>query len=88
MKRTFSISAAISVLMLGLASAALAATGEYGNMDAMALAQGQIVKTDCSISSQLEGKTYCFGSQAAMTQFMANPKRHIRKAEANYQNMQ
>ena len=88
MRRTFSTSAAISVLMLGFASAALAATGEYGNMDAMALAQGQVIKTDCSISSQVDGKTYCFGSQTAKTQFMQNPKRHIRKAQANYQNLQ
>ncbi|MEZ5828285.1 MAG: YHS domain-containing protein [Hyphomicrobiales bacterium] len=88
MRRTFSTSAAISVLALGFASAALAATGEYGSMDAMALAQGQVVKTDCSIYSQLEGKTYCFGSQASMTQFMQNPKRYIRKAQANYQNLQ
>lgn len=87
MRRTFSTSAAISVFMLGFASTALAATGEYEKMDAMALAQGQVIKTDCSITSQLEGKTYCFGSQASMTQFMQNPKRYIRKAQANYQNL-
>ncbi len=84
MKRTFSISAAISVLMLGLASAALAATGEYGNMDAMALAQGQIVKTDCSISSQLEGKTYCFGNEEAKDAFMKDPAGNVAKAEEYY----
>jgi YHS domain-containing protein len=88
MKRIFSTSAAVSVLMLGFASAGLAATGEYGNMDAMALSQGQVVKTDCSISSELQGKTYCFGSQASMTQFMQNPNHYIRKAETHYKNMQ
>ncbi len=87
MTRIFSTTATVSVLMLGIASAALAATGEYENMDAMALAQGKVVKTDCSISSQLDGKTYCFGSQQAMTQFMQNPKKHIRKAHAAYQSM-
>ncbi|HUU67635.1 MAG TPA: hypothetical protein VMW57_10225 [Methyloceanibacter sp.] len=82
MIRTFSTASIVSVLMLGLASAALAATGEYENMDAMALAHGQAVKTDCSINSQVDGKTYCFGSQAMMTQFMQKPKRNARKAQA------
>jgi YHS domain-containing protein len=74
--------------MFGLASAALAATGEYEGMDAMALAQGKAVKTDCSINSQLQGKTYCFGSQEMMMQFMQNPRRNIRKAEAAYKSLQ
>jgi len=77
-------SVAASVLLLGLATSALAATGEYENMDAVALAQGKTVKTDCSISSQLDGKTYCFGSQQAMNQFMQNPKHNLSKAHATY----
>lgn len=88
MIRIFSTSAAVSVMMLGLASAALAATGEYEGMDAMALIHGKAVKTDCSINSQLEGKTYCFGTQDAMNQFMQNPQRNIRKAEAAYKSLQ
>ena len=88
MVRAYLKSAVAGLFLLGMTTAALAATGEYGNMDAMALAQGQVIKTDCSISSQVDGKTYCFGSQTAMTQFMQNPKRHIRKAQANYQNLQ
>ena len=87
MIRLFSTGSIVSVLMVGLASAALAATGEYENMDAMALTQGKAVKTDCSISSQLEGKTYCFGSQTTMTQFMQNPKKNVRRAQAAYQTM-
>jgi YHS domain-containing protein len=87
MIRLFSTGSIVSVLMVGLASAALAATGEYENMDAMALTQGKAVKTDCSISSQLEGKTYCFGSQTAMTQFMQHPRKNVRKAQAAYQTM-
>ena len=76
-----------SVLLLGLATAAFAATGEYENMDAMALAHGKAVKTDCSINSQLDGKTYCFGSQDAMTEFMQHPKRYQRKAHNHYMSM-
>ena len=87
MIRIFSTTSIVSILMLGLASAALAATGEYENMDAMALTHGQAVKTDCNINSQLDGKTYCFGSQTAMTQFMQHPKRNARRAQAAYQTM-
>jgi len=87
MIRIFSTASVVSVLMFGLASAALAATGEYENMDAMALAHGKIVKTNCNISSQLDGKTYCFGSQTAMTEFMQHPRRNARKAHAAYQAM-
>lgn len=87
MIRIFSTTSVVSILMLGLASAALAATGEYENMDAMALAHGKAVKTDCTINSQLDGKTYCFGSQTAMSEFMQNPKRNARKAHTAYQSM-
>lgn len=88
MTRTFKISAAVSVLMLGLASAALAAIGKYGNMDAMALAQGKVVHTNCSIAAQLGGETYCFISQESMHAFMQRPRRHVRRADAAYQSLQ
>ena len=85
MFRIFWASAAVSVLMFGLA--AHAATGEYENMDAMALTRGQAITTDCTISSQLDGKTYCFGSEQAMNTFMQNPKRNARKAHAAYKSL-
>ena len=50
----------------------------------MALAMGKDVQTDCSINGQYLGKTYCFGSQEAMTQFMQNPKDNLAKAQAYY----
>jgi YHS domain-containing protein len=64
------------------ASAAIA--GEYDNMCAMGLATGKKIKTDCSISSQVDGKTYCFGSQEAMTEFMKDPKGNLAKADKTY----
>ena len=64
--------------LLGMATAALA--GEYGNMCTMGLAMGKQIKTDCSINSQVLGKTYCFGSKDAMTQFMADPSGNLAKA--------
>ena len=65
------LTAAFAGAML-FATAAMA--GEYTNYCAMGLASGKKIQTDCSISSQLEGKTYCFGSKEAMSEFMKNPR--------------
>ena len=45
---------------------------------------GKDIKTDCSVNAQIQGKTYCFGSQSALTQFMANPSGNLAKAQAYY----
>jgi YHS domain-containing protein len=67
-----------------MATAALAVSGEYNNMCTMGLAMGKEVATDCSISAQLGGRTYCFGSQEAMTEFMKDPEGNLAKAQAYY----
>jgi YHS domain-containing protein len=51
------------------------------------LASGQKVKTDCSINSQVDGKTYCFGNEDAKTEFMKDPKGNLAKAQATYSKM-
>ena len=84
MVRSYITSAFAGALLLGLTTAALAVTGEYGNMCTMGLASGKDIQTDCSINSQIQGKTYCFGSKEAMTQFMANPSGNLAKAQAYY----
>ena len=66
------------------ATAALAVTGEYGNMCTMGLALGKDIQTDCSINAQVQGKTYCFGSKEAMAEFMKNPKENLAKAQTYY----
>jgi len=38
----------------------------------------------CSINGQIGGKTYCFGSQEAKTEFMKNPEGNLAKAQAYY----
>ena len=58
--------------------------GELGNMCSMALAMGKDVQTDCNIHGKLRGKTYCFGSKEAISQFMENPKDNLAKAQAYY----
>ena len=59
MVRSYITSAVAGAFLLGLTTAALAVTGEYGNMCTMGLASGKDIQTDCSINSQIQGKTYC-----------------------------
>ena len=84
MARAYIKSAAAGAFLLGMATAALAVTGEYGNMCTMGLASGKDIQTDCSVNAQVQGKTYCFGSTSALTQFMADPSGNLAKAQAYY----
>ena len=68
--------------LLGMSTAALA--GEYDNMCAMGLALGKEISTDCSISGEIGGKTYCFGSEQAKTDFMKDPDANLAKAQSYY----
>ena len=80
--RAYIASVVAGSLMLATAAVAVAATGEYDNMCTMGLAMGKEVKTDCTINGQIDGKTYCFGSEEAKTTFMKDPKGNLAKAEA------
>jgi YHS domain-containing protein len=84
MMRSYITSAFAGALLLALATAALAVTGEFDNMCTMGLASGKDIQTDCSINTEIQGKTYCFGSKEAMTQFMADPSGNMAKAQAYY----
>jgi len=84
MVRAHITSAAAGAFMLGMATAAMAVTGEFSNMCTMGLASGKDIQTDCSINAQLQGRTYCFGSKEAMTQFMADPSGNLAKAQTYY----
>jgi YHS domain-containing protein len=85
MRRSYITSAFAGALLLGLGmTAALAVTGEFSNMCTMGLASGKDIQTDCSINAQIQGKTYCFGSKEAMTQFMADPSGNLAKAQTYY----
>jgi YHS domain-containing protein len=78
-------SAFAGALLLGLGTtAALAVTDEFSNKCAMGLASEKDIQTDCSINMEIQGKTYCFGSKEAMTQFMADPTGNLAKAQAYY----
>jgi YHS domain-containing protein len=84
MIRTYVISALAGAFALGLATAAIAATGEFNNMCAEGLALHKEIKTDCSVSTVYKGKTYCFGSEQAKQDFMKDPAANLAKAEAYY----
>lgn len=71
------------VALLALSAGSLPAqAGEYDNHCAMGMAIGKEVKTDCSISSDINGKTYCFGNEEAKTEFMKDAAGNIDKATA------
>jgi len=84
MVRAYLTSAVAGAFLLGMATAALAVTGEYGNMCTMGLALGKDIQTDCSINAQVQGKIYCFGSKEAMGEFMKNPTANLAKAQTYY----
>jgi len=84
MVRSYITSAFAGALLLGLATAALAVTGEFNNMCTEGLALGKDVKTDCSVNAVIDGKTYCFGNEDAKTMFMKDPKGNMAKAQEYY----
>lgn len=78
-------SALAGTLLLGLgATAALSVTDEFSKLCAMGLASSKEIQTDCSINMEVHGKTYCFNSKEALTQFMADPSDNLAKAQAYY----
>ena len=55
--------------------------GEFDNSCTMGLAEGQTVKTDCSVNwTDTDGKVYCFSSEASKEAFLKNPAENIQKA--------
>ena len=56
MRKAYVTSAVAGAFLLGMATAALAVTGEYDNMCTMGLAMGKDIKTDCSINGRLEAR--------------------------------
>ena len=83
MTRTTFLSVIAGALLLVTAAAA-ATTGEFDNMCAEGLALGKNIATDCSVNAVIDGKTYCFGNEAAKTLFMKDPQGNLAKAQAYY----
>ena len=88
MNRIVNTSAIVGALLLGLGTAAYAATGQFNNECTMGLASHKIVHTDCSVNGTYKGHTYCFGNEAAKEQFFKNPSANLAKADAYYKHHQ
>lgn len=84
MSKAYVMPVVAGAFLLGMATAAMAVTGEYDNMCTMGLALGKDVQTDCSINATIQGKTYCFGNAEAKTIFMKDPEGNLAKAQAYY----
>lgn len=80
-------SALAAALVLGLTGSAFAATGQFKDMCAWGLANDKAVHTDCTVSAAYDGKTYCFSSEEAKTDFMKNPQANLAKAKENYKEL-
>jgi hypothetical protein len=57
------------------------AQAEFGGQCPEALAEGQHVMTDCSVTwTDKDGKLFCFSTQAAKTSFLSNPTEKLARA--------
>ena len=70
---------ALATLLAGIALA-----GEFSDHCTTSLANDRMTKTKCEINTMVDGKTYCFGSEQARTDFMQDPRATIMKATAFY----
>ena len=84
MSRIYTTSALAGAFVVGLATAAYAVTGQFGDMCSWGLANHKDVQTNCSVNATIKGKTYCFSSEDAKNQFMKNPSGNLAKAESFY----
>ena len=76
---------AAAALLLGGAALAVAGTeGEFDGECVMGLALGKDIKTDCSVNTTFNGKTYCFGNETAKAVVLNRPDEFITKAQVYY----
>ena len=51
-----------------------ARTDEFDGECVMGLTLGKDIKTDCSVNTTFNGKTYCFGNETAKAVFLKRPE--------------
>lgn len=73
----------VASLLAGLSASAFA--GEFGDECALGLSMGKHVKTDCSISEVIGGKTLCFSSASAKATFDKYPEMSLKQANSFYE---
>jgi YHS domain-containing protein len=74
----------LAAVLALFATGSFAAKGEFNEECAYGLSVGKHVKTDCSVSEQIGGKTYCFSSPDAKTKFMADAQGNMKKAQETF----
>ena len=67
--------------------AANAAAEEFDGLDAMSLAQGKKVETDCSITwkNPKDNKVYCFANARNQFMFLQNTKSFVPRAQQTFE---
>ena len=68
--------------------AAKPADAEFDGECVMGLAFGKDIKTDCSVSTVYDGKTYCFGNETARQLFLKKPGEFLLKAHVYHSSRQ
>ena len=79
----------VVALAIGLGMrAALATEGEFAGECVMGLALGKALKTDCSVNTVYNGKTYCFGNETAKQLLLKKPEEFLTQAQIYYSSKQ
>jgi YHS domain-containing protein len=84
MTRDCLVAAIMGAVLLAGATVACAAEAEYDGECVMGLALGKDIKTDCSVNTVINGKTYCFGNEQAKSIFLKKPEEFLTKAQVYY----
>lgn len=87
MRRVLIASSAAAVLIASSTLAIAAPKGEFNDMCAEGLALHQIVHTNCSVNTTINGKVYCFGNAKARKIFMMHPQENLKRAIAYYKTL-
>ncbi len=88
MLRAFLLSGLAVAALLGGSAIAETIDGEFDNECTMGLALGQDIATDCSVNTNYNGRTYCFGNEVAKTLFLKKPEEFLLKAHIYYASKQ
>jgi YHS domain-containing protein len=81
------IKSVVAASLVFVSLSAFAAKGEFGDLCVTGLAMGKEVPTDCSMSTAVGGKTYCFSGAKAKEMFMADQGGMVKKAEDQFKMM-
>ena len=74
-------------LALGVGAAA-AGEAEFDGECVMGLALGKDIKTDCSVNTVYDGRSYCFGNETAKQLFLKKPDQFLLQAHVYYSSRQ